>query len=244
MHWQQEWLAAPGAVSVARRDLWRGVEAQHRVATMRLVDDLAEQAALEQLLEDSKPPLPADGRGTQGMQGIHYLLFTPFRYTSAWPSRFRRPQEPGVWYGADAPETVAAELAHWRWVFFMDSDGLRDAQLVTEHTFFLARLRGRELDITRAPWDALRAQWRHPADYSACQALAAQARGLAPPVQAIRYESARHAGGMCTAVFDPAALAMPARHVQQTWVCKTTRRRVLLSHDADSLQFDMPEGAA
>jgi hypothetical protein len=32
---------------------WRGVEAQHVVSTMRLVDSLAEQAILEQLLEAS-----------------------------------------------------------------------------------------------------------------------------------------------------------------------------------------------
>ena len=63
------------------RVLWRGVEAQHRVATMKLVDTLEEQAELERLLEDSKPPLP------RGTASLHYLLMTPFRYTSRHPSR-------------------------------------------------------------------------------------------------------------------------------------------------------------
>ena len=67
--WQPQWLRQ---AAETRRDLWRGVEAQHRVATMRLVDDLQEQELLESLLEASKPPLP------MGAGATHYLLFTPF----------------------------------------------------------------------------------------------------------------------------------------------------------------------
>ncbi|MGH8173103.1 MAG: hypothetical protein ACREPX_08140 [Rhodanobacteraceae bacterium] len=51
---------------------WRVVEAQHRASTMRLVDTLEEQRALEDLLEASKPPLPAEA------ESLHYLLATPF----------------------------------------------------------------------------------------------------------------------------------------------------------------------
>ena len=78
--WKEDWFRTAGG---AQRDLWRGVEAQHQVATMRLVDDLREQELLEQLLEASKPPLPPDA------SAAHYLLSTPFRYVSPWPSRFR-----------------------------------------------------------------------------------------------------------------------------------------------------------
>jgi len=238
MRWPQDWLATAAA---AQRDLWRGVEAQHRVATMRLADGLAEQLLLEQLLEDSKPPLPP------GARGAHYLLFTPFRYAPAWPSRFRRPHEPGAWYGADEPATVAAEIAHWRWKFFMDSDGLREGRaggaLVTEHTFFQARFKGLALDITQPPWAAQRAAWRDPDDYAQCHALAAQVRGLAPPVQSIRYESARREGAACQVVFDLATLAMPHQNRQQTWTCKVTRERVLFWHDSDTLEFGIPPGA-
>ena len=48
-----------GVRTLARR-LWRGVEAQHLVATMKLVDSLAEQDLLEQILDESKPPLPPE----------------------------------------------------------------------------------------------------------------------------------------------------------------------------------------
>lgn len=228
--WQPEWLAT---AAVAERELWRGVEAQHRVATMRLVDTLDEQQLLEQLLEGSKPPLPPEAAGS------HYLLVTPFRYVSDWPSRFRRPNEAGAWYGADEAATVAAELAHWRWKFFMDSDGLREGSLVTELTFFQARFAGSELDITQLPWAKQRARWRDREDYSACHELAACGRATKPPLQAIRYESARREGACCEVVFDVLALSLAQLHLQQTWTCKTTRDLVLLSHDREILEFAM-----
>ena len=71
------------------------------------------------------------------------------------------------------------------------------------------------------------------------EVLAAALRALQPPVQAVRYESARREGGLCEAVFDPQALALPHPHRQQTWTCKTTRQRVLLTHANQGFQFDM-----
>jgi len=56
----------------ARLELWRAVEAQHVAATMALVDNVEEQHALERLLEESKPPVPA------AASKLHWLLSTPF----------------------------------------------------------------------------------------------------------------------------------------------------------------------
>jgi hypothetical protein len=232
--WDEAWFAT---AADTRRELWRGVEAQHQVATMRLVDDLHEQELLEQVLEASKPPLPP------GCAGLPYLLATPFRYASPWGSRFRSADEPGAWYGADDPQTVAAELASWRWRFFTDSDGLRDQQLVTEHTFFLATFQGRELDLTAPPWNEGRATWRHPQDYGPCQGLSRAVRRRQPPAaSAIRYESARREAGLCEVVFDPACLRIDHPDAQQTWICKTTSQRVLLVHGRDRLEFSLAGG--
>lgn len=227
--WQDEWFAG---AKPARRKLWRGVEAQHRVATMRLVDNLAEQELLEQLIEASKPPLPPQS------QGLHYLVSTPFRYSSPYPSRYRPANEPGIWYGAEEAETVAAELAYWRWRFLLESDGLRDAQLVTEHTFFQALFRGVELDLTAPPWSALRAVLRDGDDYAVCHALALEVRRrTAPVIAGLHYESARREGGGCEAVLAPRALSLPSLHLQQTWTCKTTRRLVMFSHDDQAFEY-------
>jgi hypothetical protein len=86
--WQERWFADSARSASAM--LWRGVEAQHRVATLRLADNLDEQAGLEALLDASKPPLPAAAHEQ------HHLIAAPFRYRSRHPSRFRAPGEPDV----------------------------------------------------------------------------------------------------------------------------------------------------
>ena len=55
-------------------ELLRLVESQEQVAASTLVDDLGEQALLEDLLDNAKPPR------RPGTEGLHYLLATPFRY--------------------------------------------------------------------------------------------------------------------------------------------------------------------
>lgn len=235
--WQDVWFDTDARASSGL--LWRGVEAQHRVATMRLVDSLDEQAELECILEASKPPLPradaAARRGGAGRMGPpqHYLLSTPFRYRSPHPSRFRAGGDLGLWYGAKERETACAEVAYWRWRFLMDSAGLRDGELVTEHTLFQAQVRGTAIDLTQAPWAASAAAWVHPSDYNACHALARAARSRG--VQWIRYSSVRRPGGRCAAVLAASCLSLPQPLRMQTWVCKVTAIQALMLHDDDRL---------
>src|SRR5215475_4527894 len=139
---------------------WRIVEAQHRVPTMRLVDTLDEQRVLEDLLEASKPPLPAEAAK------LHYLLATPFRYPAPPPvgSRFRGIGDPGVWYGADVVETSLAEVAYWRLRFLADSPATPDL-LPVPHTAFRASIGGSAIALSRAPFDRHRRQWEDRASY-------------------------------------------------------------------------------
>ena len=225
--WDPQWFdtAAP-----ARVDLCRAVEAQHRIATMRLADSAAEQAVLERLLETSKPPLPPAARG------LSYLLNTPFRYLSPWPSRFRAAGAAGVWYGAERIATACAEVGYWRWRFLMDSAGLRDRRLFVEFTVFQARAGGVAIDLGAAPWIAAQPLWMHPADYTACHALAAAARDHA--VRWIRYVSVRDPDhGPCGAVLDVAALSLPVPTLQQTWAARVQGNCVIFSHDDATLEF-------
>jgi hypothetical protein len=221
--WDEAWFEhlLPDLAMLA----WRGVEAQHVVSTMRLVDTLAEQAVLEALLERSKPALPP------AAVPPHYLLATPFRYRPLHPSRLRRGGSAGLWYGAASLRTACAEVAYWRWRFLMDSAGLQTQVLLTEHSFFQAGVQGRALDLTSPPWTWAREAWTHPDDYRAPQALAEAARGRA--VQWIRYESVRDPGGICAAVLDVAALQMAGSAAPQTWHCKTTRSAVLMVRDSE-----------
>lgn len=220
--WALAWFDACGRADMTA---WRGVESQSQVATWKLVDSSDEHEALEDMLEASKPLLP------EGSGGLHYLLFTPFRYTSPYPSRFRRPNEAGIWYGAESVQTVCAELAYWRHRFILDSAGLaKDGDgLLTRHTLFQAQVDGRALDLTAQPWDEERPHWTHGADYGATQAVAAEAR--VHGVEWIRYESVRHPGTHCAAVLDVRALSSGKPFNQQEWTCSATRSRVIVIHN-------------
>lgn len=194
---------------------WRAVEAQHQVASMRLVGgNLADQALLESVLDEAKPPVPDD------LDGLHWLLSTPFRYrTLATGSRFRRPDDPGVFYGAEDRQTACAEAGYWRLRFWMDSAGLADRPVALELTLFeFHGATPRGLDLTRPPLAADRPLWTDRNDYRATQELAARARAAA--IGLLRYESARRPAGFCLAVLTPAVfrnLPAPYRHEQQTW---------------------------
>lgn len=194
---------------------WRAVEAQHRVASMALVGgNLADQATLEAILDEAKPPVP------ESLAGLHWLLATPFRYRPlATGSRFRRPDDPGVLYGAEDRQTACAEAGYWRLRFWLDSAGLagRPASLVLT-LFEFHGMSPRALDLTRPPLATDRALWTDRNDYRATQALAGQARAAA--IGLLRYESARRPAGFCLAVLTPAvfrAVPDPYRHQQQTW---------------------------
>jgi hypothetical protein len=201
-------------------NLWRAVEAQHQVSTMVLVDTLDEQALLESLLEESKPPLP------QPLRSLHWLLFTPFRYPPLPSgSRFRGPAEPGVFYGAEERRTACAELGYWRWRFLMDSPAL-DAIGPIAQTLFSTPVAGSAIDLRQPPLNARRDEWTHPGDYSACQSLARQARDEA--LQVIRYESVRDPqSGGCAAVLTHTAFAASRPAETESWMLAVARQHVI-----------------
>jgi hypothetical protein len=213
----------PAAVASERRgwqgQLWRAVEAQHRVSTLRLVDTLAEQALLESLLEASKPALPSLDTPR------HYLLTTPFRYPSPYPggSRFRAATDPGVFYGADERRTACAELGYWRWRFLQDSPALLRLESLPQ-TLFQSEVDCMMIDLTQPPFARDAARWTSRRDYAACQQLSAVARTAS--VDAIRYQSVRDLqAGMCMAVLMLTAFT-PRTLVEQTWRLSVTRERV------------------
>jgi hypothetical protein len=195
------------------------------VSTLRLVDSLREQAQLEQLLETSKPALPATAAA------LHYLLVTPFRYPSHHPggSRFRSATDTGAFYGADERRTACAELGYWRWRFLQDSPALLRLESLP-HTLFQAEVAALIVDLTREPFLRDAAQWTAPQDYTACQQLGAAARSA--NIQTIRYQSVRDPEhGMCTAVLTPSVFTA-APLVEQTWRLSVTRASIQWQRDS------------
>jgi hypothetical protein len=200
-------------------DLWRVVEAQHTASTMRLASSLAEQSMLESILEDSKPRMPL------GLDKLHYLLATPFRYRPHSGSRFRSPFESGVWYGGEVLRTSLAEKSYWRMRFLLDSPGTPDLKPVP-HTAFQAAVRGKAIDLRMPPLSEDSESWTHRTNYGATQTLATAAREAG--IQIIRYESVRDPEREgCAAVLTPDVFVRPKPKAQETWFIAAGRASVL-----------------
>ena len=188
------------------------VEAQHRFSTMKLVDDPEEQATLEALLDATKPPVP------DGCRHLHWLLFTPFRYEARSDSRFRRAgRTPPAFYAAEAEETALAEVAFWRLLFFIESPGTPFPANAQEFTAFAVGYATEAcLDLTLPPHHARAEDWVHPTDYTACHAIADQAREHG--CGAIRSRSARDPeGGANVTLLTCAAFANREPGAYRSW---------------------------
>jgi hypothetical protein len=180
---------------------------------MKLTDSLEEQAILENLIEETKPPIPAD------CARLHFLLMTPFRYSrqNPWGSRFRRPNaDAGVFYAAEHPETAIAETVFHRLRFFADSPEMPWPQNAAEYTAFSVEVHSeRALDLTAFSMDELK-DILDPLDYAAGQALSEKVREGG--IELIKYPSIRapdHRANL--AVLTPAAFAKSEPTGRQTW---------------------------
>src|SRR5262249_55152208 len=192
---------------------WRVVEAQHIVSTMKLTDSLEEQAILEKLIEETKPPIPPD------CERLDFLLMTPFRYSrqNPWGSRFRRPNaEKGVFYAAEHPETAIAETVFHRLRFFADSPQTPWPQNAAEYSAFSVEVHSeRAIDLTAFAVHEL-TDILDPKDYKAGQTLGESAR--AAGIELIKYPSVRAPDRRANlAVLTPAAFTKPEPTDRQTW---------------------------
>ena len=180
-------------------DVWRLVEAQHRVSTLKLTDSLEEQALLETMLDETKPSLPPE------CAGLDYLLAAPFRYAPyPYGSRFRRTgKTEGVFYASENVETAVAELSFYRLLFFAESPGTPFPDAPTDYSAFAVGIQTKTAhDITGPSFT----RFQHLTNYTACQELANRVR--TEGVEAIRYTSVRdpdHRANL--AVLSPRAFA-------------------------------------
>lgn len=209
--------AQPGLLAGA---FWRLVESQEQIATTELVDSLEEQALLEELLEQTKPPLP-------GRASLHFLLRTPFRYPPLpFGSRFGARTEPSLLYGALTIGTTLAEAAFYRFLFWHGMSSPPATAITSQHTAFTARYRSqRGLRLQLPPFDRHRQALTDPASYAASQALGAAMRQAG--IEAFEFISARDsAAGLNVALYTPKALASRQPMASQRWICQTSAAQV------------------
>ena len=212
------------------------VEAQHVVSTLSLVDNFDEQSLLEDILEETKPPVPPD------CQGLDYLLSTPFRYCP-YPhgSRFRRAGlTPGIWYGAEHPETSVAEMVFYRFLFFAESPDTPFPDGPADYTAIcVGVLTECGLDLTAGDLANDGDKWKHLTDYSPCQDLADAAREAS--VEIIRFESVRDlAGNANLAVLSCRAFSDRAPVERQSWRIRmsATGAQAVRDHPRAGIEFN------
>jgi len=183
----------------------RVVEAQFRNSTRKLVDSDDEQRALEELLDvKAKLPVPA------GFEGLHYLLYTPFRHPPLrHGSRFGTRGERGILYAARELPTVFAEVAYYRLLFLEGTAAL---------------LSPIQVELTVEPFRAFEERISSPVSYADSQRLGLEMREAG--VQTCLYVSARARGRATNiAVFEN--VFRPSRPLdEERWTCTAARERV------------------
>ena len=219
---------------------WRLVEAQHRISTLKLADSLAEQALLEDLIEETKPAIPPDCRH------LDFLLATPFRYGAFYPhgSRFRRAGRTlGVYYAAETPATALSEMAFYRLLFFAESPATPWPSDAAEYTAFSAEIAtGQLFDLTQEPLSADQAIWSDLTNYEGCQAFAEAARSVKAEV--IRYRSVRDpARGANYAMLVCGAFSKPSPSERQTWRMRLSASGIQALCEFPRQAVEFPRGA-
>jgi hypothetical protein len=203
----------------------RVVEAQFRNSTRKLVDSDAEQAALEELLDArAKMPVP------EGFEGLHYLLYTPFRHPPLrHGSRFGTRRQRGILYGARELRTAFAEVAYYR-LLFLDGTAAELSPLLVDLTAFSFSIAAsRALDLGREPFRAFEDRISSKVSYADSQELGARMRENG--IQACLYVSARsERRELNVAVFEN--VFRPRRPFdEQRWSCVASRERIDLRSD-------------
>ncbi|MCU7904331.1 MAG: RES family NAD+ phosphorylase [Candidatus Thiodiazotropha sp. (ex Epidulcina cf. delphinae)] len=211
--------AKPGPLS---GQVIRVVESLEQIATYTLVDDLQEQALLEEMLETGKPPTPPEAAG------LHYLLSTPFRYPPLrYGSRFGSYPEPSLFYGSTILSSALAETAYYRFIFW---SGMQESppsgRLTTELTVFSAAYGiSRGVCLQALPFSRFEVRLTNPKSYTDTQQLGAGLRKAG--IEGFEYRSVRDPdGGINLGFFTAKAFSRPMPLWQQTWICETRNETV------------------
>lgn len=208
-------------ISPLTGNLYRLVESQEQKATTHYVDDLSEQALLEQMLDDSKPPYPIDS------SGYHYLLTTPFRYPPLeYGSRFGRVFEPSLFYGATDDTTTLAESAYYRFIYWFSMEGTPPKLYLSgQHTLFAANYKtAKGIQLQNPPFNEYREALTNQHSYTQCQQLGTDMRNAG--VVVFEYESARFNKGVNVALYQIEGFNCQTPSDMHQVVSRTTANKV------------------
>jgi len=196
---------------------WRVVETQETAATRMISRNAEEQNRLEQLLDATKPPVPAE------CSPLSYLLMTPFRYPPLqYGSRYGSQWERGIFYAAKEQETALAETAVYLWLFQKGPKITGPLADITDcRTLFSVRLCSQKgCDLGSELFANLRPTLTATQDWSFSQQLGSNLREAG--AECFWFPSARSATGTNLAVLNPNAFANTHPDTEQLWNLRLT----------------------
>ncbi len=214
-------------------DVTRVVEGQSYIATRQLVDSEPERELLEEMLDRNKPPYPM----VDGINGVHYLLKTPFRYPPLrYGSRFGTTEAMGIFYGSLEIETALCEVAYMRFKFLSDSEAdLRPSTI--RHTSFAVSVNTTNgLNLTTPEWHEQKHEISSPVTYKFSQSIGKQARES--EIEVLLYYSARTIKDeVNAAIFSPEVfIGKRIKHMQH-WDAYVDYHNITFMKDASKDKF-------
>ena len=215
---------------------YRLVESQEQVATRSMVDTLDEQALLEVMLDEVKPPYPPSA------EGYHYLLCTPFRYPPLpYGSRFGGRDQPSLFYAAKSVTTSLAETAYYRGVYLYSMSEPPSHPTRTEHSLFTVGYETASgIQLQNPPFNQYQDILTHIDDYHETQGLGKNMREAG--VEGFEYVSARDPNhGICIALFDPAPFIGKTPLSQEIYFCDLSSSDVVFKEKSgnDIFRYSM-----
>jgi hypothetical protein len=213
------WLESEGInhIKPLMAKIYRLVESQEQIATLSLVNNVYEQGLLEELLESTKSPLPAD------TASLHYLLTTPFRYPPLkYGSRFGRTYEQGLFYGSLNIQTALSETAYYRFVYMQGPDTPYEHSISNQYSSFSVKVRSNQgLFLDQPPFEKYAPILTSPSSYAATQHIGSNMREAG--VELFQYSSARDKNkGKNIALLTPKAFHSKVPAEMTTWLCQTS----------------------
>ncbi len=200
--WSQ--LKGNEQISSTRLKAWRIVEDQSKSTTRKYVSSSVEHDLLEKLIEQSKPTVKYYG-DEQYFNGLHYLLFTPFRYPPLpWGSRFGTKFERGIFYASKEIETAMGEKAFYKLAFLRASEGNLGGKTISYTAFNVTISSDAFVDLCMRPFNEHEETISSKINYNLSKELGKAMRD--DKVESIKYKSARKSQGTNIGIFSPKAL--------------------------------------
>lgn len=200
--------------------VFRIVESDLHIATVKITESLEDQMRLEELLDTIKP------KATN--QTKHYLLTTPFRYPPLkHGSRYGSRAMKSFFYGSLKPETCLVECAYYRFLFLDDLTLPFDEPLNNNFLLFscsVASLKG--LDLTTAHYQGLKARLINRNDYTLTQKIG-QWAVIEHDFNLIKFPSARHQNGINFAIAEIKCIKSRKPKIHSRLACVSTPKQII-----------------